>query len=131
MGRRQFTADCAMSTQLLDLRGRAELLAYLVISQLLAKAITNEWLSPLHTVESTRLWLATNGGGADLLQRARLSSYAVELAKQFAERMPAVLDREIAATLVTESLRIDFRTETACDIYQQCLNHLVSIGWIM
>lgn len=123
------TADCAMSTPLnLDLRGRAELLAYLVISQLLAKAITNE--SPQHTVESTRLWLATNGGGADLLQRARLSSYAVNLAKQFAERLPTVLDRDIAVTLVTESLRIDFRTAIARDIYQECLNHLVSIGWI-
>lgn len=121
-----------MSTPLnLDLRGRAELLSYLVISQLLAKALTKEWLSPQHTVESTRLWLATNGGGADLLQRARLSSYAVNLAKQFAERLPTVLDRDIAVTLVTESLRIDFRTAIARDIYQECLNHLVSIGWIV
>jgi hypothetical protein len=118
-----------MSTPLnLDLRGRAELLAYLVVSQLLVKAMTDEWLSPLHTVESTRLWLATNGGGADLLQRVRLSSCAAELAKRFAEHMPTVLDRDIAVTLVTENLRIDFRTAIARDIYQECLNHLVSIG---
>jgi hypothetical protein len=120
-----------MSTPLnLDLRGRAELLAYLVISQLLAKTITDEWLSPQHTVESTRLWLLKNGGGADLMQRVRLSSYALDLAKRVTESTSEVLDRDTATTLITENLRVDFRVAVAREIYQTCLNHLVNIGWI-
>ncbi|MEM5440065.1 hypothetical protein [Paraburkholderia diazotrophica] len=119
-----------MSTPLnLDLQARAELLAYLVVSQLLAKAITGEWLSPLHTVESTRLWLLKNGGGADLIDRARLSSCAAGLAKRVAERTPALLKRDIVGGLITENLRIDFRVSITREIYQAYINHLVDMGW--
>ncbi|MGY6163996.1 hypothetical protein [Paraburkholderia strydomiana] len=45
----------------LDLRARAELLAYLVASHLLARQMTGEWLSATRVVESTLLWLKTNG----------------------------------------------------------------------
>ncbi|OUL72719.1 hypothetical protein [Paraburkholderia hospita] len=120
-----------MNTPLnLDLRGRAELLTYLVVSQLLARTLTGEWLSSQHTVESTRLWLATNGGGADLMQRVRLSSYAHEIALSVAETMPDGLNRDIVVTLLTENLRVDFRAPIARAIYQTCLDHLVHIGWI-
>jgi len=113
----------------LDLQARAELLAYLVVSQLLAKAITGEWLSPLHTVESTRLWLLKNGGGADLVDRVRLSSCAAELATRVAERMPTVRKRDIAAGLIAENLRIDFRASIAREIYQACIDHMGDMGW--
>jgi hypothetical protein len=56
-----------------DLRARAELLTYLVASHLFARRMTGDWLSSDHVVESTRIWLATNDGGADLLQRVMLS----------------------------------------------------------
>ena len=113
----------------LDLQARAELLAYLVVSQLLAKAMTGEWLSPLHTVESTRLWLLSNGCGADLIDRVRLSSCVVGLATHIAERTPTVKKRNVAAGLITENLRIDFRVPIAREIYQACIDHLVDIGW--
>ncbi|MFL9987333.1 hypothetical protein [Paraburkholderia sediminicola] len=64
----------------LDLRARAELLAYLASSHLLAKQLTGDWLSPDHVVESTTLWSDTNDGGADVMQRVMLSSRALELA---------------------------------------------------
>lgn len=66
----------------LDLRARAELLAYLVSSHLLARQLTGAWLSSDHVVESTTLWLKTNGGGADVVQRVMLSSRALEVARQ-------------------------------------------------
>ncbi len=43
-----------MSTPLnMDLRARAELLTYLVVSHLLARHMTGDWLSVEHVVEST------------------------------------------------------------------------------
>ncbi|CAG9254988.1 conserved hypothetical protein [Paraburkholderia caribensis] len=121
----------AMNTPLnLDLRGRAELLTYLVVSQLLARTLTGEWLSSQHTVESTRLWLATNGGGADLMQRVRLSSYGHEIAMRVAEMTPDCSSRDIVVSLLTENLRVDFRIPIVQEIYQTCFDHLVSVGWI-
>ena len=114
----------------LDMRGRAELLTYLVISQLLVRASTSEWLSPEHTVESTRRWLSANGTEADPVQRARLSSCAPDLAERVVQRSPAVLNREIFVTLFTENLQVDFRSEMVREIYQLCLDYLVGIGWV-
>jgi len=120
-----------MSTPLnLDLQAKAELLAYLVLSQLLARALTGEWLSPLHTAESTGLWLLSNSGGADLIDRVRLSSCALELARRVAERTPTAQNRSVAASLIREKLRIDFRVPIAREIYQACIDHLVDMGWI-
>jgi hypothetical protein len=82
-------------------------------------------------VESTRLWLATNGGGADLMQRVRLSGYGHEIAMRVAETIPDCSSRDIAVTLLTENLRVDFRVAIAREIYQTCLDHLVKINWII
>ncbi|CAE6945994.1 hypothetical protein R69608_05523 [Paraburkholderia nemoris] len=49
----------------LDDEARAELLCYLVVAQLVARARTGEWLRTDHLVESTRIWLAGNGADAD------------------------------------------------------------------
>jgi hypothetical protein len=40
----------------LDDEARAELLCYLVVGQLAARARTGEWLRTDHLVESTRIW---------------------------------------------------------------------------
>lgn len=66
----------------LDPRARAELLAYLVASHRLARQMTGEWLSAAYVVESTRLWLKTNGGGADVILRVMLLSRAVAVARR-------------------------------------------------
>jgi hypothetical protein len=56
----------------LDLPARTELLTFLVVSHLLARSITGEWLSPEHVVESTHMWLSANGANTDGLQRVML-----------------------------------------------------------
>jgi hypothetical protein len=109
----------------LDLRARAELLAYLVSSHLLAKQLTGEWLSHGHVVESTTLWLNTNGGNADIHERVMLSSRALELARQLETEPLPVFSRQMICTLFCENLRLDFRSETARTIYQHCLTYLV------
>jgi hypothetical protein len=113
----------------LDLRARAELLAYLVSSHLLAKQLTGDWLSLDHVVESTALWLNTNGGGADVMQRVMLSSRALELAGQLEMAPLPAFSRQTFTTLFCENLRLDFRSETARTIYQHCLTYLVGTRW--
>ena len=82
----------------LDLRARAELLAYLVAAHLLARQMTGEWLSAAHVVESTQLWLKTNGGGADVMQRVMLSAQAVDIARRLEKTLqPAVTPKSHAA----------------------------------
>jgi len=102
----------------LDLRARAELLAYLVSSRLLAKQVTGDWLSPNHVVESTTLWLRTNDAGADVIQRVMPSSRALEAAKQL-EKAPLLgVPPQTTTALFCENLRLDFRSAIAREIYQ-------------
>jgi hypothetical protein len=54
---RLLIVTCVTNPLNLDLRARAELLVYLVSSNLLAKQLTGGWLSLDHDVESSTLWL--------------------------------------------------------------------------
>jgi hypothetical protein len=113
----------------MDLRARAELLAYLVSGHLLARQLTGDWLSPDHVVESTTMWLRSNGGGADVMQRVMLSSRALDIAQELeAARLPTFTP-DMVSTLFCENLRLDFRSETARVIYQHCLTWLVGTRW--
>jgi hypothetical protein len=91
--------------------------------------MTGDWLSVEHLVESTMLWLRTNGGRADVMQRVMLSARAVDIAGGL-ERTP---DLAVApgsmTTLFCENLRLDFPSPVARDIYQRCPTHLVESGW--
>lgn len=49
---------------------RAELLTFLVVSQLFAFARTGEWLRTHHLIESSQNWLSSNGAVCDWLERA-------------------------------------------------------------
>ena len=113
----------------LDLRACAELLTYLVASHLLAREMTGDWLSIEHVVESTKLWLSSNGGGADLLQRVKLASRALEMAKRVAVTSSARFDSQAVAGMFCENLRLDFRSPAARDLYQMCLVHLADKWW--
>ncbi|MFB9123321.1 hypothetical protein ACFFYR_08825, partial [Paraburkholderia dipogonis] len=61
---------------------RADLLCYLVVAQLVAKARTGEWLRTDHLVESGRIWCNANGARFDWHERARLGQIAADLAPQ-------------------------------------------------
>jgi hypothetical protein len=113
----------------LDLSARAELLTYLVASHLLTREMTGEWLSVEHVVESTKLWLSSNGGGADLMQRAHLASQALDIAKRIALTSATRFDSRTVTGMFCENLRLDFRSAAVRETYQTCLNRLVSQRW--
>jgi len=112
----------------LDLRARAELLAYLVAGHLLARQKTGEWLSVDHLVESTVLWLKTNGGGADVIERVMLSTRALSIARSVEMELASAVMPTSVTELFCENLRLDFRSPLAREIYQLCLTHLVNAG---
>ncbi|MFM0475706.1 hypothetical protein [Paraburkholderia strydomiana] len=110
----------------LDLRARAELLAYLVASHLLARHMTGEWLSVEHVVESTTLWLRTNGGGADVMQRVMLSARAHDIARHLERTLGSAVTPKSVKALFCENLRLDFRSAVARQIYQHCLTYVLN-----
>lgn len=67
----------------LDGEARAELLCYLVVGQLVARAHTLEWLRADHLVESTRVWLAGNGTDTDWTERVYLRALSEQIALDF------------------------------------------------
>ncbi|MCX4150773.1 MULTISPECIES: hypothetical protein [Paraburkholderia] len=113
----------------LDLRARAELLTYLVASHFVARQATGEWLSADHVVESTKIWLAANGGGADVLQRVLLASRAREIAERMELISPLSFGPGEVTALFCENLRLDFRSPVARDAYQHCLTELTNTRW--
>ncbi|TCF97576.1 hypothetical protein BZM26_30710 [Paraburkholderia strydomiana] len=112
----------------LDLRACAELLAYLVASDLLARQMTGEWLSVDHPVKSTMLWVNTNGRGADVMERVMLFARAHDIARGFENTLGSAVAPGSVTALFCENLRLDFGSPVARDIYQQCLTHLVDSG---
>ncbi|WP_429294725.1 hypothetical protein [Paraburkholderia sp. CI3] len=112
----------------LDLRARAELLAYLVAPHLLARQMTGEWLSVGHVVESTALWLKTNGGGADVMERVMLSARAHDIARGLEKTSGSAIAPGSVTALFCENLCLDFCSPVARDIYQHCLTYLVNVG---
>ncbi|CAH2897746.1 MAG: unnamed protein product [uncultured Paraburkholderia sp.] len=112
----------------LDPPARTELLAHLVASHLLARQMTGEWLSAAYVVESTQLWLKTNGRGVDVIQRVMLSSRAVAVARRLEKTLEPAVTSESLSTLFCESLRLDFRSPVARAIYRHCVDHLFNSG---
>jgi hypothetical protein len=108
----------------MDVRSRAELLAFLVASHLLARRMTSEWLSVDHVVESMMLWFKANGMGTDVIQRLWLSARAVDVAKSLESVVHFDPTEESAETLFFENLHLDFRSPVAREIYRHCLVRL-------
>ncbi|MFM0742167.1 hypothetical protein PQQ51_33505 [Paraburkholderia xenovorans] len=109
----------------LDLRARAELLTYLVVSHFVARQTTGEWLSPDHVVESTKIWFATNGRGTDVIGRVMLASRGRRIAEQLALITPVSFGPSQLSAMFCENLRLDFRSPIAQNVYQHCLTELV------
>jgi len=109
----------------LELRARAELLAYLVVSHFVARQTTGEWLSPDHVVESTKMWFAANGGGTDVIGRVMLASRARQIAEQLALIAPVALGPGQLSAMFCENLRLNFQSPIAQGVYQHCLSELV------
>jgi hypothetical protein len=122
--------DAMTSPPNLDLRAQAELLTYLVASQLLAQSATGEWLAIEHQVDLSRLWLVTHGDRADWLQRVSVSSWAQRIAERIDMSFPIEIDVQSALAMFSERPRLEFGAPFVRTVYQVCLNHLANMCWL-
>jgi hypothetical protein len=106
-----------------DDEARAELLCYLVVSQLVAHARTGAWLQPDHMVESTRIWLKANAAECDWLDRIGLARLSVNLAPIFLV-FPDLCDASELAKLFTDGWLLDRRSPVVRAIFVACRNEL-------
>lgn len=107
----------------LDDEARAELLCYLVVAQLVARARTGEWLRTDHLVESTRIWLAGNGAQATWRESVRLGALSEKVALDFTEQ-PRFGDAAALARLFTDGWRLDYRSPIVRGIHAACEGEL-------
>ncbi|RAS38310.1 hypothetical protein [Paraburkholderia bryophila] len=107
----------------LDAEARAELLTYLVVAQLIARARTGAWLRTDHLVESTRIWLGGNGADASWEDRVRLGALSEKVAWSFVD-IPQFADPDLLAKLFTHGWRLDYRSPIARGIYTACRTQL-------
>jgi hypothetical protein len=112
-----------------DLRAQSELLAYLVISQLITKHTTGDWMSVELTVESTRACLHSSRHNEDAIRRVMIASRALDLAKRIGSDLSLVLNGSTVACMFDENLRLDFNSAVAHDIYVRCRDFLVGMRW--
>lgn len=112
-----------------DLRAQSELLAYLVISNLLTRHATGDWMSVSHTVESVQMWLRSNMRDEDLMRRVMIATRAAEFARTIDSEHHLALNGSAVASMFDQNLRLDFSSKLARDIYQRCLNFLLKTRW--
>jgi hypothetical protein len=77
-----------------DLRAHSELLVYLVISQLVSKHATGDWMSVEHIVESVQMWLRSSKREGALIRRVIVATRACELAHRIESGAPFGVERE-------------------------------------
>jgi hypothetical protein len=103
----------------LDDEARSELLCYLVVGQLVARARTSGWMRTDHVVELLTIWLNGNGAQADWLDRLYLRLLSEKIALDFAE-LPGFADSSWLAQLFTDGWRMDYRSPIVRTIYTAC-----------
>jgi hypothetical protein len=107
----------------LDDEARSELLCYLVVGQLVARARTSGWMRTDHVVELLTIWLNGNGAQADWLDRLYLRLLSEKVALDFAE-LPRFADSSWLAQLFNDGWRIDYRSPIVRTIYTACEGEL-------
>jgi len=108
-----------------DDEARAELLCYLVIAQLVARARTGEWLRTDHLVESGRIWCKANGVRFDWQERVSLGQTAAELAPRVRETFGLTRERSLTPLFV-DGWMLDRESPVVCDIHEVCSRRLAS-----
>jgi hypothetical protein len=112
-----------------NLRAQSELLAYLVISQLVTRHATGNWMSVAHTVESVQMRLQSCKRDEDLTRRVMVATRAYELAQRIESQLHLSLSGSTVASMFDANLRLDFSLSVTRDIYQHCLNTLLMTRW--
>ncbi|TGP41620.1 hypothetical protein EN871_21755 [bacterium M00.F.Ca.ET.228.01.1.1] len=104
---------------------QCELLCYLVVAQLIARARTGEWLRTDHFVESLNIWLNANGAHADWIERMQLKMQSEMVAMDFGA-LPHMADEAKLAELFSDGWRLDYRSPVVQSIYAACERELAA-----
>ncbi|MGF6933783.1 hypothetical protein OKW41_002922 [Paraburkholderia sp. UCT70] len=107
----------------LDDEARTELLGYLVVVQLIARARTGQWLETAHVCESVLLWLSANGGNCGARERSDLSRLSVEVAEQFLG-LPPFEDEASLIQMILALTRLDYRKADVKKILAVCGDYI-------
>ncbi|MGF6768642.1 hypothetical protein P3T18_001112 [Paraburkholderia sp. GAS199] len=103
---------------------RGELLTYLVVSQLVARARSGEWLTPEHLGESENIWLKANGGNCDVAERLRLGQDSSKVAFEMLA-IPMMKDLASLTAMFADSRRLDYRNPIVRGVFDVCANYLL------
>jgi hypothetical protein len=103
----------------LDDEARGELLTYLVISQLIARARSGEWLTPGHLDESENLWLKANGGNCDTAEWHRLGDESSKVASGLLV-IPKMTELASLTLMFADSWRLDYRSPIVRGVFDVC-----------
>jgi hypothetical protein len=106
-----------------DDEARAELLCYLVVAQLVARARTGEWLRTDHLVESGRIWCKANGAHVGWQERIPLGQIAAELAPQVMETFGPMMERSLVPLFI-DGWMLDYASPVVCGIHEVCAARL-------
>lgn len=104
---------------LLDDETRAELLCYLVVSQIVALVLTEEWMRPEHLVESIRIWLNGSRAQAHWSERIYLGTLSEKVAADFTDRTRLPARIELTA-LFADFWQLDYRSPVVREIHAAC-----------
>jgi len=108
-----------------DDEARAELLCYVVVSQLIARAKTGEWMRTDHLVETIKLWTRASGASAAWLDSVRLGNVSQDLA-QSVWAIELLRDPAELAVLFTDGWRLDYRSPIVRGIHDVCAGRLLT-----
>lgn len=110
-----------------SLRSRAELMTYLVISQILHKRTTAEWLSDEQLVLAARGWHRARSRRDNWLERIKISSRARGIAESLVTFVPLTLTCRGAIDLYAAVPRLDFREPHVRTVYRYCVDYIVDM----
>ncbi|REG45594.1 hypothetical protein B0G80_9219 [Paraburkholderia sp. BL6669N2] len=103
--------------------GSAELLTYLVVSQLKKHHATGRWLRVEHLLEARRCWTRSNSGDINWPQRLTLARRAQQLAEHVARVSEMTFDAKAVASMFVD-VYPDFRSPAVTKIYLICAARL-------
>jgi len=110
-----------------NVRLQAELLTFLVISNLATRFATGGWMSAESTVESSTYWVRTMQRDEDVVARVMLTSRAVCIAKAIEAETGCTLNGSALASIFDSNLRLDFASATTRDIFDRCHTYLLAV----
>lgn len=111
------------TTNHLDDESRTDLLCYLVVAQLIARARSGDWLRTDHLVESKTLWSQANNISPDWLEGVRLASVSAQLAASIWS-IDLLHDVDALSKMFTDNWRLDYESPIVRGIHDACAARL-------